>query len=501
MRETRHYPGPFKTVDEGMTALGGAVSDLGAIDRRSSPFAFFDACERAFAARGGVDLPIEPALLVRLRDTFHIDDDRALRVYRAVAAVPGVLGALRSATDREWDAAAGLGHPLLGALSAASVAMDNRRLEAYQYFEYRPTIDDIVALRALPLVHSTSVEGFCALVGEGRFISGAELDGRAAREQRLSSSKSVWPERETGVSDYNCFAFGRPSPFHAYGRVHVLVDSDLVFQPGAFATSRELSDVMMWSLSDPWTGLVSYLEQVRAGRHLFESVAADLICRLDPMDRQALDRGELPWTSVVERYQNGTLDSADNRGLVSSGVLEVKVPTVWFHPDVVGVVFERAADRDACMEMLPPGALAGIRIVCMEDEARGKRHASAVLSIPGAEQRLFEQVAGERARALQLIPPEERSTIWMVVPEEASTILGQRSGSGRDRWVEVHSSWSDAWNASGRFRFGSCRVAQIELATGDVEKIRACRKSNELGRVAADIPYRIVELVDPSEYI
>lgn len=224
----------------------------------SKPSQEQEAAERAERLLGlAADVKFEVALAQRLEGQFS-DGDLAKR--QLIFQEHGLDLDPRSGPQRlntieeeDWAIARGSETPLISLYAAVNYRSEvgNYHFEADARSRNNRSqpIDPLLAeakLRSLPLIHSTSVEGFISLVRHGSFASNKGLY-RASGQDALAFSEASkgstnLGDRELGLDQYVFADFGRPHRFHKQGEITLILDPAVMDQPGAFITEKDAAD-------------------------------------------------------------------------------------------------------------------------------------------------------------------------------------------------------------------------------------------------------------------
>jgi hypothetical protein len=107
---------------------------------------------------------------------------------------------------------------------------------------------DLARLRAMPLVHTTSVEGLSQMASARAMVSNREVyerqlaDGDTDPESLMAGATHI-TDRKLGLDKYVFADFGRPSSIRPKGDVVIAIDPDVMEQPGVFMTEEDIADL------------------------------------------------------------------------------------------------------------------------------------------------------------------------------------------------------------------------------------------------------------------
>lgn len=176
--------------------------------------------------------------------------------------------------DEDWDVIRESPMPIV-ALYAASEF--RRRPMLNDRFFPPLSVQEEALLKSLPLVHSTSVDGFLAAVAHGAILSDRELLALGERDPLTNLTNLAGGtngvDREMGLDAYVFSDFGRPSVLRAGPRqseVVLVIEPEAMLRPGSFMTEKDAQDCIdLDPESDMMVDLQAYLRGVSVPEYFY----------------------------------------------------------------------------------------------------------------------------------------------------------------------------------------------------------------------------------------
>ncbi len=223
-------------------------------------------------------------------------------------------------------------------------------LYAASEFRRRPMLNDRffpalsvheeALLKSLPLVHSTSVDGFLAAVAHGAILSDRELFALGERDpltnlQNLAGGTNG-VDREMGLDAYVFSDFGRPSVLRAGPRqseVVLVIEPEAMLRPGSFMTEKDAQDCIdLDPDSNMMVDLQAYLRGVSVPEYFY--LQAKKTIQSTETDVREVRRGPGSYGfEVTHNTIDGFAAGRDSQGMTMLGVpqfstYEVKTPSI-----------------------------------------------------------------------------------------------------------------------------------------------------------------------------
>lgn len=378
----------------------------------------------------------EPDLSNKMHEKEILDSLSQQGIPIPLNALPsGVLEEMRKFTNKEWEYVRGSEDQVIALytvrnyIRAERIIRRNVRGEDSQYDAYPPrhigasiravNARDLAQLRALPLVHGTSMANLDRILAAGAIKTNREVyegrDGTTEEFIDATYQRTTAEDRELGLDRYVFADFGRPHPDHPQLEATLVLDPALMETPGAFATKDDYLDTGIQSSSNP---LKTYTDGISSSPYFYEQALAQI--RETPINEWNSGRGSQSQYNSVNQFAEGIDQMSGNMGQVAFATWEVKLPSVPVSA-IRKIIFKNEADFTAFVQKHGDAIPAVLEPNLKPSSLNEVGNMAETVSIDGEFERRYRLVtAGDfekRKNQLEVIPPSERKTVYVPLDE------------------------------------------------------------------------------------